>query len=47
MFFGDIPEEYAGWMYTQINANSTWMPGPIIQSKKLSKVEFYSYLIMR
>ncbi len=29
MSFSDIPEGYAGWKYVKINANSTWLPGPL------------------
>ena len=29
MSFGDIPDGYSGWQYVKINANSTYIPGPL------------------
>lgn len=46
MFFGDIPEEYAGWMYTQINANSTWMPGPKVNLSVCADSDGFIYAMV-
>ncbi|MBR5435808.1 MAG: hypothetical protein IK120_02985, partial [Muribaculaceae bacterium] len=46
MTFGDIPEQFAGWQFTQINAYSTWNGGPSPELVAKPSADGYMYCIV-
>ena len=46
MTFGDIPEQFDGWQFTQINAYSTWNGGPGPELVAKPKSDGYLYCIV-
>ncbi|MDO4994791.1 MAG: polysaccharide deacetylase family protein [Bacteroidales bacterium] len=46
MTFGDIPEQFDGWQFTQINAYSTWNGGPSPELVAKPSADGYMYCIV-
>ena len=46
IFFGDIPSDYTGWSYVKINANSSYLPGPLPSFKLKAITDGYYYAVV-